>query len=291
MYPKISIVTPSYNSGDFLEETILSILNQKYQNLEYIIIDGGSTDNTLDIIRKYENRITYWVSEPDKGQADAINKGFLRCTGEIFNWINADDYLAENALEEIAKAWNSDYDIIACDVINFLGKENFYFKQSKINYSDMLLSEANFHQPGFWCNLQSLKKHLPFITHFHYCFDVELFIRFTKDNPKIKFIEKPLIYFRLHDESKTYGNPRKMQDEFNMIRSLLLTKFKETKLTLKFHDSIHKKNMSQILSYYCNNKIIPKSNLLFLLSLIRKVYFNGNKLYYILLLKSLINSK
>jgi glycosyltransferase involved in cell wall biosynthesis len=89
--PKISIITPSFNQGQFLEETILSVLSQNYPNLEYIIIDGGSSDNSIEIIRKYEDKLAYWVSEPDNGQYDAINKGFSVSTGEIMAWINSDD--------------------------------------------------------------------------------------------------------------------------------------------------------------------------------------------------------
>jgi glycosyltransferase involved in cell wall biosynthesis len=90
-YPKISIVTPSYNQAEFLELTIRSVLEQDYPNLEYIVIDGGSTDGSVDIIKKYSDRITYWVSENDKGQYDAINKGFSLTTGEIMGWINSSD--------------------------------------------------------------------------------------------------------------------------------------------------------------------------------------------------------
>src|SRR5690606_31772171 len=125
-WPKISIVTPSYNQGQFIEETILSILNQNYPNLEYIIIDGGSTDNTVEIIKKYEDRITYWVSEKDNGQADAINKGLEQCTGEIFNWINSDDYLAKKSLYSIAIAsiYNDNAKIIAGGCTHFTNHPN-----------------------------------------------------------------------------------------------------------------------------------------------------------------------
>jgi glycosyltransferase involved in cell wall biosynthesis len=89
--PKISIVTPSYNQGQYLEETILSVLNQKYPNLEYIIIDGGSTDDSVEIIKKYDKQLTYWASETDNGPYDAINKGLNRATGDILCYLNADD--------------------------------------------------------------------------------------------------------------------------------------------------------------------------------------------------------
>lgn len=107
IYPKISIVTPVFNQVEYLEETILSILNQNYPNLEYIIIDGGSTDGTVNIIRKYENRLTYWVSEPDLGQYDAINKGFEQSTGDIMGWLNGDDKLVSGALSSIAHIFST----------------------------------------------------------------------------------------------------------------------------------------------------------------------------------------
>lgn len=102
-WPKISIVTPSYNQGQFIEETIRSVLLQGYPNLDYVVIDGGSTDNTVEILKKYEPWLTHWVSEPDNGQVDAINKGLRYCTGEWVNWLNSDDILEENALKKLAQ--------------------------------------------------------------------------------------------------------------------------------------------------------------------------------------------
>jgi glycosyltransferase involved in cell wall biosynthesis len=106
-FPKISIVTPNYNQVNFLEQTLLSVLNQHYPNLEYIIIDGGSTDGSVDIIKKYENQLAYWVSEPDKGMYDAIKKGFDHATGEIMAWINSDDMYHHNAFFSVAEIFQT----------------------------------------------------------------------------------------------------------------------------------------------------------------------------------------
>jgi glycosyltransferase involved in cell wall biosynthesis len=102
-HPKISVITPSYNQGAFIEKTILSVLDQNYPNLEYIVIDGGSTDGSVEIIQKYADRLTYWISEKDRGQSHAINKGFLRATGDILCWLNSDDYFLPGTLEFVAE--------------------------------------------------------------------------------------------------------------------------------------------------------------------------------------------
>ena len=110
-YPKLTIITPSYNQGRFLEETILSVLNQDYPNLEYIIIDGGSTDNSVEIIKKYEHRLSYWVSEKDNGQTHAINKGLEKATGEIIGWLNSDDVYLPWTFRNAIKTFNQNPDV------------------------------------------------------------------------------------------------------------------------------------------------------------------------------------
>ena len=104
-YPKITIVTPSFNQGNYLEETICSVLDQGYPNLEYIVIDGGSTDQSVEIIKKYADRLSYWVSEKDKGMYDAIQKGFARSTGDVMAWINSDDKYYPRALSLIGEVF------------------------------------------------------------------------------------------------------------------------------------------------------------------------------------------
>lgn len=106
-HPKISIVTPNFNGGKYLEKTIQSVLNQGYANLEYIIIDGGSTDNSLEIIKKYEDQLAFWISEPDNGLYDAIQKGFEKSSGEVMAWINSDDMYVQGSFSIVAEVFSS----------------------------------------------------------------------------------------------------------------------------------------------------------------------------------------
>ena len=137
-WPRISIVTPSYNQGAFLERTILSVLNQNYPNLEYIIIDGGSDDNSVEIIRKYENYLAYWVSEKDNGQSDALNKGFRLCSGDYIGWQNSDDIYLPNALKEFA-------DI----VMKYPNYDIYYSNKLNIDETDNIINKVYYVSPSW----------------------------------------------------------------------------------------------------------------------------------------------
>lgn len=103
VWPRISVITPSFNQAAFLERTLVSVLDQNYPNLEYIVIDGGSTDGSIEILKKYEHKLAYWVSEKDRGQSHALNKGFERATGEIIGWLNSDDLYCRGSLQHVGE--------------------------------------------------------------------------------------------------------------------------------------------------------------------------------------------
>lgn len=208
MNPKISIITPCFNAEKYIEQTILSIINQGYDNLEYIIIDGGSTDGTVDIIKKYEDKITYWISEPDNGQSDAINKGIKVATGEVFNWVNADDYLEKNALNLVGDFFKNDSINVVCTPTMLFNENgniriNDYTPIEKGVFG--LLNYHGLNQQGMFWKLSIIKDLNGVNTNFNYSMDLDLWKRYLI-NYKLKnvVISNELTgYFRMSNESKT----------------------------------------------------------------------------------------
>jgi glycosyltransferase involved in cell wall biosynthesis len=206
-YPKISVVTPSYNQAQFLEETILSIINQDYPNLEYIIIDGGSTDNSVEIIRKYQDKITFWVSEKDSGQSEAINKGFKKATGDIVCWINSDDILLPHSLIKVANFYHSN------PKIDFLTGHLLIIDQdSKIIENSFMLKQKRYYakngvfyigqQSMFW--KRDLFKRFGFLREdFHALMDKEFLIRVLSNNCRIGHLNDTLGAIRIQKNSKS----------------------------------------------------------------------------------------
>jgi glycosyltransferase involved in cell wall biosynthesis len=145
-WPKISIVTPSYGQGQFIEETIRAVLLQGYPDIEFIIIDGGSQDNTVEVIKKYEPFIAYWVSEKDRGQSDAINKGFTKATGEIYYWLNSDDFLQKNIFPLVSQEFktNSEIEVLYgnCYYIDEQSKLTDHGKGGQLYFTEQYSKEA-----------------------------------------------------------------------------------------------------------------------------------------------------
>ena len=218
--PRITIVTPSYDQGLYLETTIRSVLDQGYPNLEYIIVDGGSTDDSVDIIRRYQDRLAWWVSEKDRGQTDAINKGFARATGELYAYINSDDTLRPNSLMTAAQTYRNGHEWITGWAV-FLDSQGDWpqVPMAHANDVDWILTNPLCQQSTYWSS--RLSKELgPFREDMHYAFDYEFWLR-------IWFIAKvkPLMLhqclggFRLHDTSKTVSQANAFEPEFREVRA------------------------------------------------------------------------
>ena len=213
-YPKISIITPSYNQGHFIEETIQSVLNQNYPNLEYIIIDGYSTDNSVEIIKKYENQLTYWVSEKDRGQSHAINKGLKIATGDIINWLNSDDYYEPNCLFKIAKEFRNNPNINAVlGVTKVIGKKEEEYSQTPFSPDvKFTFSKAKIEQPATFISGNFYRKYGPIDENLHLAMDLDLWLKFllTTTSENISVIEDIIVNFREHEDSKTVNYREKM---------------------------------------------------------------------------------
>ena len=220
-YPRISIVTPSYNQGQFLEETILSVLKQDYPNLEYIIIDGDSTDNSVDIIKKYKDQVTYWVSEEDRGQTHAINKGLRKSTGEILNWLNSDDLLKIGALNTIAEYFRKYPEAEFCfgdfSVIDKKGREIFSRKSAPYSFHSLLYGRQLSIQPSVFFRRCILEKIGYLDETLSFCMDQEFWIRAAVEGSKFYQTKKTLAKARFHGDTKTSRLQKVLKEEHKAI--------------------------------------------------------------------------
>lgn len=213
-WPKISIVTPSFNQGKFIEETIRSVLLQNYANLEYVIIDGGSTDESVEIIKKYEPWLTYWVSEADRGQSHAINKGFKKCSGDIYNWLCSDDILLKGATQKVIKQIDLEN---PCWLI--AGAYRFDEASSKLYKKEitktfniknlMLWSVHSIPQSSVFWN-KKMHDYSTLNEALNYTMDVDLWLRYYKMTPPL-ICNFYLSQYRHHSNGKTtsYSNHHK----------------------------------------------------------------------------------
>jgi glycosyltransferase involved in cell wall biosynthesis len=223
-YPKISVITPSYNQGQFLEETITSVIGQCYPNLEYIVMDGGSTDNSAEIIKKYEKHLAYWVSEKDNGQASAINTGFARATGDILCWLNSDDTFLPGTLFHVAKQLDAEKPIILFGNTYYMteGKPNAegtdigeYYPYLNLEYCDYITQPSSFWTRQTWELVGKLEEK------YHYIFDWEWFIRAKRAGVAFLPTVKYLSVYRHHPDHKTGTGGDKRNDEIALLISNL----------------------------------------------------------------------
>ena len=216
IWPRISVVTPSFNQGQFIEETIVSVIGQHYPNLEYIVMDGGSSDNTVEIIKKYEKRISYWQSAKDGGQAAAINDGFRRATGDIVAWLNSDDFYLPGTLHHIA----TQLDVTKSEVL--LGNCFQFFQDSAQSSgsnivthhanSNLLLCDYIIQPSSFWTQ-QSWKQVGELNEDLHFVFDWDWYIRAQQASVNFKTSQKYLSGYRFHEDHKTGTGGKKRRDE------------------------------------------------------------------------------
>lgn len=217
--PRITVVTPSFNQRDYLESTIRSVLAQDYPNLEYIVIDGGSTDGSVEVIRHYADRLAYWVSERDRGQVDALTKGLARASGEWFNWINSDDLLAPGALWAVARQ-AADADVIAGATVEILdGRAVRRVANADFGIESLLLRDV-WHQPSIWLRRDRVAR-LGLGEDLNYRFDYRLMLRYLAESPRIAHTVDTLAYFRLHAASKSVGQRRGFRPEKRAVLEAL----------------------------------------------------------------------
>ncbi len=285
MYPKISIVTPNYNKGEFLEYTIKSVLSQKYPNLEYIIIDGGSTDNSVDIIKKYESQLAYWVSEPDKGMYDAIKKGFSRATGEIMAWIGSDDMYHPNCFNIVAEIFKNEkvkWLVGATTHFDKLGRCVFtspseYFSRQKLLSGDYkwIQQESSFWRKSLYDKVDGIN------TQFKYAGDFDLWLKFSRFE-KMYISTALLGGFRINNDGQLSLSMDKYEEEvYESIKINCsdedIKQLKEYQKKKKIITYLSKFNLINL--EYLNERLLKQE---YYESCIHRVYFNRESQKFIL---------
>jgi glycosyltransferase involved in cell wall biosynthesis len=266
-YPKISVVTPSFNQASYLEETILSVITQNYPNLEYIIIDGGSSDGSVEIIKKYEMYLTYWVSEPDNGHGHALNKGFAKSTGEIMAWINSDDKYYPYTFTTVAEIFSKFNDI------NWIqGKNSWIDKSGRLTdvqfsfiniYSYLLFDYKWIQQESVFWRRSLWDKAGSFINRkMELMVDGELWTRFFLSDD-IWHLDLVISSFRSHEKNRSHTQIEKVYSEMdeviNRMKPKLSPKQKSSFDTLQKYLELIQVSDKKQKSIYRNKilKLIP----------------------------------
>lgn len=223
-WPKISIITPSYNQGHYLEQTIRSVLLQQYPNLEYIVIDGGSKDNSVAVIRKYSPWLHFWVSEPDAGQTDALQKGFALATGEIIAWINSDDFYDPGSFYRVASLYRKTGFTFLCGACRMIDPDGCLIRElytRQVSYQTLIRYwQPHFcpPQPSIFFQRAVLDVLGDLDVSLHYAMDFDLWLRASKQYT-FTHIRDNISFYRVHTDSKTgsTGGLGKFVPEWKML--------------------------------------------------------------------------
>jgi len=215
-YPKISIITPSFNQGNFIEYNIKSVIKQRYPNYEHIIIDNRSTDRTIETLLKYPH--LKWVSESDKGQSDALNKGLKKATGEIIGWLNADDYYLSGCFHVVVDYLrnNKNSDIVYGDYLLIDVNGNLIQRRKEINFDNFILKYLHvcyIPSTSTFFKKKIIEEGNYFNVNYHYAMDYEFFLRLHKKKYRFSHINQFLSAFRLHDSGKSFLHEKKQKVE------------------------------------------------------------------------------
>jgi len=226
---KVSIITPSYNQGKYIERTIESVLNQDIANLEYIIMDGGSTDETIDVIKKFGDRLI-WKSEKDKGQTDAVNKGIKEATGDIVGWLNSDDIYYDGAIKKTLKIFEDNPEItVVYGNANHIREDNSiiepYYTED-FNY-DRLKDICYICQPALFFRKSLIEKYGHLDDTLQYCMDYEYWLRLGKGEV-FYHLNELIAGSRLYNDNKTLGSRRKVHEEMLHMQKKVLGKASTT---------------------------------------------------------------
>ncbi len=253
--PKITVITPSYNQSAFIGETIQSVIDQKYPNLEYMIFDGASTDGSQDVIEKYSSYLDYYISQKDGGQAQAINAGMQRATGDLICWLNSDDLYEPNTLNRVAEIYmNTQADFIYGDGFTFKDGSSFrkYIKPGSISLDKLCVCDPIQQPSTFWT--RKVVDQIGLLNEsMYFAFDWEFFIRVAHNFP-MSYISLPFSSYRLHKDHKTGSNRLARSEELLRIVNAYAPQYWVNLYNelQPYTDEItrHKKNLRRFSTYY-----------------------------------------
>ena len=214
--PRITVVTPSFNQAQFLERTLLSVLSQGYPDLEYIVLDGGSTDGSVEIVKRYGHRLAFWRSGPDRGQAAALREGFARATGEVLCWINSDDTLAPRALERVGRIFSErpEVDLIYGGLHTIDAHDRRLFTQwAAIDLNTLVYESAFTSQPSSFWRRTLYEKAGAVDESYRFAMDYDLLIRMLLAGSRPLKIRPVLANYRIHPATKSSTQQRVCADE------------------------------------------------------------------------------